>query len=210
MISPMRLRNEARFQCYVYFDKNIRALPKNKNGEFIEDNTFVDSDIDAFRHACVSGIFTMRFGNRPALIFGWLQEFFFPSGGPAGKAMDIWNNRKGRDAAKGLKSENSLFKKIDKMLQQDELATSPNDPRLFGAELEINPIPHTGRFIRLGAPASGTDLTYFELSTQTQYTRKQLVSFIQAGKVPEYCLRKLGKRWYPVAKPDASSENNLS
>ncbi len=53
---PFTLMEEARDEAYEYFDKNIRPLPKDKDGK-INTTAFglENNDIDAFRHAHVSG-----------------------------------------------------------------------------------------------------------------------------------------------------------
>ena len=59
MIDLLKLRNEARVEGYRFFDQHIRNLPKNSGGS---SNTFdIDyhnNDVDAFRHAYVSSVFT--------------------------------------------------------------------------------------------------------------------------------------------------------
>ena len=58
--SPFALKDRAQAEAYEYFDRNIRALPKSSDGKInprargLEDN-----DADAFRHAYVSGVFTL-------------------------------------------------------------------------------------------------------------------------------------------------------
>ena len=208
MTSPLELRNQARKRCYAYFHGNIRKLPVDAKGEIVEDLTFVDSDIDAFRHACVSGIFTMEYGKRPAQFFGWLNEFLFQSGGPNGKAMDIWNNRKGREAAKGLKSEKSLFKRIEILLKCGELIVSPKDVRLTSDSIETNPLLEAGQFIRLYSTRNRT--CYFELGSYKVFSKKELVELIKRSQYPNYSLRKMGGSYYPIAKADGNSANNLT
>ncbi len=54
-----RIKNEALEEAYAYFDRHIRSLPKNKNGKIDQTvDGFADNDVDAFRHAYVSGVFT--------------------------------------------------------------------------------------------------------------------------------------------------------
>lgn len=55
---PPSLRDDAEMEGYRYFDSNIRALPKKPDGT-IDDTKpgFGDNDVDAFRHAYVSGVF---------------------------------------------------------------------------------------------------------------------------------------------------------
>ena len=50
MIVPWSLRDEAEIEGYVYFDKNIRELPKNSDGTINTSvSDFHDNDVDAFR-----------------------------------------------------------------------------------------------------------------------------------------------------------------
>ncbi|MBM4252786.1 MAG: hypothetical protein FJ146_12505 [Deltaproteobacteria bacterium] len=66
---------EATKEAYIYFDTKIRPLPKDENGQI--DATvagFVDNDVDAFRHAYVSGVFTQEYNEQTANILGWLNE----------------------------------------------------------------------------------------------------------------------------------------
>lgn len=56
------LKDEAQSELYSWLDKESRQLPKNSDGtinEFAEG--FVDNDIDALRHAYVSGVYTLYF-----------------------------------------------------------------------------------------------------------------------------------------------------
>ena len=59
MKSPRKLRNEACTESYEYFDKNIRPLEKNPDGSINERaHGLHNNDVDAFRHAYVSGVFS--------------------------------------------------------------------------------------------------------------------------------------------------------
>ena len=56
--NPWALKDKARDEAYEYFDKNIRQLQKDPFGKV--DSSAVglqDNDVDAFRHAYVSGVF---------------------------------------------------------------------------------------------------------------------------------------------------------
>lgn len=64
---PGSLRDEAEKESYDYFDKNIRVLPKNPDGTInTSARGFHDNDVDAFRHAYVSGIFTQEYSETTA------------------------------------------------------------------------------------------------------------------------------------------------
>jgi len=62
---PPDLMKEAQLEGYVYFDKHIRTLPKNPDGAInIYALGLADNDVDAFRHAYVSGVFTQEYGEK--------------------------------------------------------------------------------------------------------------------------------------------------
>lgn len=72
---PPNLSREAEMEGYLYFDKNIRNLPKNPDGTINTSvSGFADNDVDAFRHAYVSAVFTQEYGKKAANIFGLLNE----------------------------------------------------------------------------------------------------------------------------------------
>lgn len=76
MTNPFKLRDKVRDDCYIYFDKNIRTLEKDSDSKI--DPTVLgleDNDVDAFRHACVSGILTMEYNEMAADILGRLNEY---------------------------------------------------------------------------------------------------------------------------------------
>ena len=68
---PDLLSKEARDEAYEYFDKNVRPLPKKADGK-INTTAFglSDNDIDAFRHAHVSGVLTIVYSETTADILG--------------------------------------------------------------------------------------------------------------------------------------------
>ena len=99
---PWVLRDEAEAEGYRYFDKNIRPLPKDASGNIdATKGGFTDNDVDAFRHAYVSGVFTQEYGETAADIFGRMNEMnpadvYSNSANPGSRNMDLWNNAVGR------------------------------------------------------------------------------------------------------------------
>ncbi len=81
---PDLLSDEARDEAYEYFDKNIRPLPKKADGT-INTTAFglSDNDVDAFRHAHVSGVLTIVYSENTADILGRLNEY---------KPLDLYSN----------------------------------------------------------------------------------------------------------------------
>ncbi len=75
MSNIITLKEEAKLEIYQYIDKHIRSLPKKQNGKFDEfSNGFLDNDVDALRHAYVSGVYTMVYNEETADKLGQLQE----------------------------------------------------------------------------------------------------------------------------------------
>lgn len=115
---PNILKYEAEMEGYRYFDKNIRSLPKNSDGTInLSASGFHDNDVDAFRHAFVSGVFTQEYGETAADVFGRLNEFFgadlySSSQNPGELNMDLWNNCIGRKYGEKTKNRRALLKMV--------------------------------------------------------------------------------------------------
>ena len=63
--NPFALEAEAKKEVYKLIDKNLRKLPKNKDGTFNElAEGFHDNDVDALRHAYVSGVLHKNIANQ--------------------------------------------------------------------------------------------------------------------------------------------------
>ena len=130
----------ARFEAYEYFNQKIRPLPKLKNGKInVNANGLDDNDIDAFRHAYVSGVFTQEYGVTAANILGLMNEFdlagtFSNSISPRSRNMDLWNNRVGRKYGKKTKGKKTLLKLIHQALKNGELIIDLKDTREFTGE----------------------------------------------------------------------------
>lgn len=68
--------SEAKYEAYTYFDRYIRRLPKRKDGRLNDlAPGFDDNDVDAFRHAYTSGVFTQEYSERVANLFGLGWEY---------------------------------------------------------------------------------------------------------------------------------------
>ena len=103
-----QLLEECREESYQYFDKNIRPLTKNESGEFIITRKyFYDNDVDAFRHAYTSGVFTQEFFSAFANVLGVVNEMMGNNTLQA-QNMDLWNNFIGRKNGKKTESRTEL------------------------------------------------------------------------------------------------------
>lgn len=72
----LTLMLEARLEVYQLIDFHYKPMPKKPDGS-IDDygKGLGNNDIDALRHAYVSGRYTMEFGEATADILGRLNEF---------------------------------------------------------------------------------------------------------------------------------------
>lgn len=100
------LKGDAEKEGYRYFNENIRPLVMKENGEVdYSKNVLWDNDVDAFRHAYVSGAYALEYNENVSEKLGFIQEHI-PFGGSsspnsdASKNMDYWNNEVGRKYGK--------------------------------------------------------------------------------------------------------------
>lgn len=211
---PLSLKNEAEAEAYEYFDKQIRKLPRSADGKI--DATvqgFQDSDVDAFRHAYVSGVFTQEYSESIADLFGRLNEFFLPdlysnSRNPRSLNMDLWNNAVGRKYGKSTKTRKELLKKLQSALKRGELILNPEDPRDYqGAR--GNPENSAKPVIVLIEDKSGRNELFFDLVKKILLSREDFVELIQAGLYPSYTVKTIEGVLTPVSNPDSRNTNNL-
>lgn len=143
-INPFEAPKErARQEAYAYFDEHIRPLPKRRDGSLdLLKPGFDDNDVDAFRHAYVSGMFTQQYGERTANILGLMNEYspegqYSHSVSPGSRNMDLWNNRVGRKYGRKTRSPKRLLKLIHDALLRGELITDPKDSREFSGPAKV-------------------------------------------------------------------------
>jgi len=78
MVKIYTLKEEAKIEAYEFIDRNLKKLPRNEDGSFNEfADGFADNDVDALRHAYVSGVYTMEYSEDTAEKLGRLQELVF-------------------------------------------------------------------------------------------------------------------------------------
>jgi hypothetical protein len=206
---PSNLRDEAKIEGYLYFDKQIRSLPKNPDGSFTEFSPeFADNDVDAFRHAYVSGVFTQEYGEKTANIFGWLNEISSIGSPAGGSNMDLWNNRVGRKL--GLKTKNriKLAELVKKALESGELIIGLDDPRKFTETVPPKPEGEHS-VIMLKENEKGANEYFYDFNTSEVLSRSEFVAEIKAGQYPGYGVRKVNGADFPFSKKDENPSNNL-
>ncbi len=106
-------KEQAESEAYNYFNANIRPLDPDGDGVFNAHN----DDSDAFRHAYVSGTFTMEYGSTVAKKLGDQHEKEHPNPDKE-KTMDLWNNNIGRKYGKKSKIQKTTSRNVKKSFRK--------------------------------------------------------------------------------------------
>ncbi|MFH1223478.1 MAG: hypothetical protein V1647_03940 [Pseudomonadota bacterium] len=212
---PSLLKESARKEAYEFIDKQYKKLPRNSDGSFDErSGGFNDNDVDALRHAYVSGIFTQTYGEKAADIFGRMNEYS-PGAGASSYGdskstnMDLWNNSVGRKYGKKTKTGKELFDKLLKALKKGELIIGLDDPRKYDGAPAAIQSRRKNSVIVLKESKTGENLVFFDLDTRTVLTKPEFLSLISSGKYPNYEIRNINGKETPVSKKDGLDFNNL-
>lgn len=204
--SPNSLVKKLAKESYVYFDRYVRELPKNSDGSIdLSDVVTWDNDIDAFRHAFASGVFTHEYGETAAKLAGWLNEKFSVHSQPGDENMDHWNNAVGRRLAMKHKTRDALAKAIKEAMENGELILSPNDDRRYeGATVEQD-----GAVVVIKESKTGANELFFDIANSVVMTKDEFVAAIEGGNFPSYSIRIVDGGRIPVSKRDDDQGNNL-
>jgi hypothetical protein len=206
--------NEAEVEAYEYFVKNIRPLPKNQNGKIDPSQIgFQDNDVDAFRHAYVSGVFTQEYNEVAADIFGRMNEWspgdiYSNSTNPGSKNMDLWNNAIGRKYGAKTESRKTLLKKIQKALVTGELIVDPKDKRKYEG-VTHNQASKVKPLIVLQEDKKGRNKLFYDTIKKQILSVDELVVLIEEGQYPGYAVKVIRGISTPVSNPDGRGTNNL-
>ena len=213
--NPLTLKNESRDEAYQYFDKNIWPLPKDKKGKINPTaHGLENNDIDAFRHAYVSGVFTIVYNETTADLLGRANEYF-PNGwysntvNPGSRNMNLWNNAVGREYGKKTKDRKDLLKLIHKALNEGELIIDLEDNRKYKGKTS-NIINKSKPVIVLEEDENGRNIVFFDMIKNILLTREEFVTAIKSGNYPSYTVKDIKGLPTPVSKPDGRKTNNLS
>lgn len=204
---------EARIESYKYFDKNIRKPPRNADGTFnIAGPGFINGDVDAFRHAYVSGIFTHEYGAFIADIFGRLNEATSfgnsTGGGMAATNMDYWNNAVGRKYGQKTRKKETLAKALHEAMLRGEMILNLDDSRRYSGKLtyEVHP---TKSVIVLKESSTGRNEYFYDIANGACMNRSQFVTQIRQGAYPGYHIVNSHGIPTPVSKRDGNVSTNL-
>ncbi len=210
---PWTLKDEAESEAYEYFDKNIRTLPKDNLGK-IDSNQrgFHDNDVDAFRHAYVSGVFTQEYSEKTADLLGRTNEYLSPgdmysnSIDPRSSNMDLWNNSVGRKYGLKCKDRASLAKALHEALLKGELITELGDKRQFEGASHST-LNKSKSVIVLKEDENGRNQVFFDTISKEVLSASQFVSLIESGKYPNYAVKTIKGIPTPVSNPDGRSNS---
>ncbi len=213
MKNPLVLKDEARDEAYIYFDKEIRSLPQDASGKIDHSaRGLEDNEVDAFRHAYVSGVFAQDYGEAAADIFGRLNEM-----NPIGRSqpgddsavnMDLWNNSVGRKYGLKAKDRKSLLKMVHEALKNGELILNPKDKRKYEGAVH-SPVNKSKPIIVLKEDKKGRNEVFFDTEKGEILTVDEFISLIKAGQYPGYSIKTVQGKPTPVSKPDSHGTNNL-
>lgn len=206
------LKSEARDEICKYIDEHIRKLPKTSSGSFNEfSGVFVNNDVDALRHAYVSGVYTMEYGEKISDFLGRINELTNMSSGDERvneENMDLWNNSIGRKYGKKSKSKNELIQYLMEALSSGELIIDPRDPRKYNGKAMLKRKPKY-LVIPIEQSCTGENLMFFDFEKNVTMAKDEFIKAIKNGDYPHYCIKTIHGKETPVSKRDRYSFNNL-
>ena len=216
MFKILTLEKEAENEIYAFVDKQLRPLPKNNDGTINKEaEGFQHNDVDALRHAYVSGVYTMEYSERVAAFLGGLRERvpIIGSAGTSGpneekaKNMDLWNNSVGRKYGKKSKTREELFQYLLQALKNGELITDLSDKRKYSSNTETMDPKVTEQIIVLKESETGENLFFLDTHKMLAFSREEFVAKIKNGEYGDYEIRRIGGKEVPASKRDGT--NNL-
>lgn len=207
-----QLKDKALMDLYKRLDKDLRSLPKKADGtvdvfgEGLEDN-----DVDAMRHAFISGVYTIEYSSGTAEILGRLNEFTTRdsrSTSDKSENMDLWNNAVGRAYGKKAKDWDDLYKILMKALKDNELIIDLKDKRKFKGDKSIQRKPKSF-VIKIKENKTGANTEFLDVHKKTVMSKAEFIETIRGGKYPGYAVRKHHSGEFPYSTRDRFNFNNL-
>ncbi|MCB9095050.1 MAG: hypothetical protein H6621_08290 [Halobacteriovoraceae bacterium] len=206
------MKNEARDELYQWFDKEIHPLPKKADGSIDPMGIgLVDNDVDAMRHAYVSGVYVMEFSEETSEMMGRINELSntdYSSSAEGAENMDFWNNDIGRKYGKQAKTRRELFELLIKALKNSELIITPDDTRKYNGRKLLRRLPKSF-VIKIKENMTGANIEFLDVRNKIVMKKEEFILAIKRGKYPGYGVRKHKSGEYPYSIRDRFKFNNL-
>lgn len=206
------LKDEALNDLYRRLDKDLRPLPKKSDGTVDSYGKGLEgNDVDALRHAFISGVYTIEYNEKTSELLGRLNEFVSAdslSTATSSENMDLWNNAVGRSYGKKFKTRDELYLNLMKALRKGELIIDLKDPRKFKGEKIIKKIPKSF-VIKLKENKTGSNIVFLDVRKKILMTKEEFIKAIRKGTYPGYAVKKHFTGEFPYSTRDRYSFNNL-
>lgn len=206
------LKDQALLDLYKRLDKDLRPLPKKLDGSIDPYGPGLEgNDVDAMRHAFISGVYTIEYSAGTADIMGRLNELISKdsqSTSSLSENMDLWNNAVGRFYGKKTNNWDDLYKKLLKAFKDNELIIDLKDKRKYKGEKKIKRIPKSF-IIKIKENKSGANTEFLDVRQKIVMSKAEFISAIRTGKYPGYAIRKHYSGEFPYSTRDKYSFNNL-
>lgn len=203
-------------EAYQYFHQQIRSLPKTKTNQWdFKTGEFHNNDVDAFRHAYVSGVLTQKFDDITANILGQLKELegdIKRNQSDEEKNMDLWNNHVGRQYGQKTNSKSQLLNRIHKALNNGELIVTVDqhkDTRIYQSFDYFQSVDPEKPIVVVEENETGRNDWFLDLIKGILLPRERFVKEIESGNYPGYRLVDINSLKTPKSKPDSKLSNNL-
>ena len=207
-----QLKDEALLDLYRRLDKDLRPMPRKPDGSIdpygigLEDN-----DVDAMRHAFISGVYTLEYNTSLSELLGRLQEFStFDSRSISALSenMDLWNNALGRAYGKRAKDWDDLYQMLIKALKDGELIIHPSDKRKYRGEKSIKRQPKSF-VIKIKENKTGANTEFLDVRKKLVMSKDDFLNAIKEGRYPGYAIKKHYSGEFPYSTRDRFKFNNL-
>ncbi len=212
LLKIITLKDEALLELYTWYDKEVRPLPKNKDGSFDHFAHGLDgNDIDAMRHSYISGVYVMEFNDITSDILGRLNELInlnYSNIDKKSENMDLWNNAVGRRYARSAKTHRELYEKLLKAMNAGELIVDISDKRKYKGEKMIKRAPKSF-VIKIKESKTGSNIEFYDVRKKLMLNKEEFIKLIREGKYPGYSIRKHFDGEYPFSTRDKFKFNNL-
>lgn len=206
------LKDEALSDLYKRLDKDLRPMPKHIDGSIdtyglgLEDN-----EVDALRHAFISGVYTIEYNEGTAELLGRLNEFTTvesQSSSALSDNMYLWSNAVGRTYGRKAKTWDELYLKLMKALKANELIIDLKDPRKFKGNRSIERLPKS-LVIKIKENKTGANTEFLDVRNKVILSKDDFITAIKRGKYPGYAVRKSFSGDFPYSTRDRFQFNNL-